>query len=366
MRSRSLAVLSAENAIRQVVLDVPVLNQYYPDAATRVIPLLFQGIELLLSDYLWNELGDKVDNSEELINIYAEWEEGERELVDWLRRERNQIIHEGESFEIDQKEYVVERIKRSLRLFGKLYKTFGFNFEDQNRFSTIEVKLISNQKLEPDELPLVLIDCAVRLSETESESTVMIANDAYDKTLRYFAQGWWGDRFEDLNTRQLRELLEDRGSGDSDPLIYYDRRTPSEPLSEFIQTGIDPPMEFHELTRSFSSDPPNMGVKSYVHELREIIVYDIWWTPLEAEDCIKSQWYDLRQTMQSLFSDIYIPEIDVGNWMERRYFFDKTVSFPNNTFKSTSDYWTAEQERAFLREVENRCGPLPKGVRIQY
>ena len=182
---KPVALFTAENIFKESVLHFFLLKFNFPFEATICIPQLRQALELLL---MYKYVGSKRSpGMKELVQEYGKFSKKEEQVLLWLTKKRNLIVHKGE-VHWEEFEHVRKKLQICFTIIAKLFEDFQCPLNDF--LEDWQQKVALGIYLMPTDEAFALIVAARQQSENEPDIALDIANEAFEVALRGFAKGW--------------------------------------------------------------------------------------------------------------------------------------------------------------------------------
>lgn len=385
MSFKSKRAFSTVEILRRSIEHSLLLKHNFPSEGMRCVLTLFQAVEFILKEIhglkgAYISAGKLLGKSKKLMSR-DEWED-----LDWLRKKRNDIQHEGED-SWRSREEVEERLGRIYPLVGNLCERIGIDVDE-------EFRLVFACILQGESVPWyakvdALSYLAIGYFNEDKEIAVNIANEAFEEAVRGLAEAWRIDEHSELTVRNLMKRMWDHEEEAAHPhywneAVTDDRYRYREPgwgghlASELSGRGLDRLLGFQEISsgrKGYRS--PETAVRNYLMEVWDLVQDYLSRVPfLELEQCVRESWNDIASEMETRYSDIQVPRTRDELW-EPVHFFGFQMQIPyEDPGLITDEYrfpfgsatpstlWSGEVLEEFRELLVESCGELPPGLQI--
>jgi hypothetical protein len=378
-RIRSMRVTKAEDALKKAIWHFVILDFNFPHEITECVTYSFLGLELLLKEILiqQGQYRDEISlpTMEKLIDEYDKWDAGQKSVVHWMRRKRNKIAHSGGVYwgELDQaKQNTIEVFE----LTGSLYQELDYEIDDIfNKFeASILLGISSDWRYHCDFLGKI----ARSYIDIDAETALLIANRAYEISLRGYAKSWGIENFDTEPLIELKNILYDYEITTDRTFVNLEQFNPSPyylyhsededevwcPLEEFLLENIrlSDLDNIQGVTRQRGSE---YAVKKYIEHVYDAVTSNIKRAVnLPYAKCFLDYFSTIMKELYQQFPNIKVLRLhnELGVLL---YNFDEFWIIVHFDESAKEIGWNNNHDNAFRALILKYCGPLPDFVNFK-
>ena len=187
----------------------------FPLEAAACVTFLQTSTELLLVELVKNP-GAK---AWELVDAYFPAGSTDHELATWVRKSRNEVMHEGRFPEEDKHEAMFQ-LSRGITLLGRLWRVLEADIDAV--LTGFEASLLHGEDPDWREESDAMATYATQYCALDCAKAVEMANHAFAMAVRGLARAWRVRGAETLGLRELMQRLEQIDDDQAHPSMFND------------------------------------------------------------------------------------------------------------------------------------------------